>query len=192
MSDESSAFEPLVVILAGGRSSRFGRDKAAEVVAGTASLDRVRAACEAVVGPAGVVVHDRESGGPLGAVVETFAAHPGRSIVVVACDLPFLDATTLARIVEADDDADGHVARVARVDGRAQPLAARYRPAAGEAFAAAWTAGERSIVKVLDQLDRQQRVAWLDDLDARALADFDTQEDLAALLSRTPASDVTP
>jgi len=167
---------PLVVILAGGRSSRFGRDKAKVEVLGVASLTRVRMAAEEAVGAERVVVHDGPAGGPLGAILESFARWPGRDLIVLACDLPLVDAATITRLAEPLDEAD---ARIARVEGRAQPLAACYRASAAAPLRAAWDEGERSIVRALDRL----RVAWVDAPDTH-LADFDTPEELAAIEAR--------
>lgn len=168
----SGGESPLVVILAGGRSSRFGRDKARVEVMGVPSLERVRAAAEAVVGD-GVRIHDAPAGGPLGAILESFARWPGRDLIVLSCDVPLIDAATIERLAAPLDDAD---ARVARVEGRAQPLAACYRTTAEAPLRAAWDAGERAIVRALDRLV----IAWLDASPTR-LVDFDTPEDLVAL-----------
>ncbi|MCC6621913.1 MAG: molybdenum cofactor guanylyltransferase [Deltaproteobacteria bacterium] len=166
-------FAPLVVILAGGRSSRFGRDKARVEVRGTPSLARVRAAAQQAVGAERVVVHDEPAGGPLGAILESFGRWPGRDLIVLACDVPLIDAETIRVLAAPLDDGD---ARVARVEGRAQPLAAHYRTSAEVPLRAAWDAGERSIVRALDRL----RVAWLDAPPDR-LVDFDTPADLLAI-----------
>jgi len=159
----------VAIVLTGGRSTRFGRDKARESVHGVPSAERVLAACAGI--PA--VAEDRPADGPLGAIVLAFERW-GRDLIVVACDMPFVDPPLIARLsaaLEVD-------ARVPRVAGRVQPLAARYGRSGLTKLRAAWQAGERSIVRALDGL----AVEWLDDVDAHTLADFDTPEDLAAIV----------
>ena len=118
--------------------------------------------------------------GPLGAVLEVAAAHPGRDLVALACDLPFIDAATITRLIDTLHARREVDAVIPRVDGRSQPLAAAYRAGACVKLRAAWEAGERAIVKSLSHLD----VAWLDDLAPDALDDFDTPDDLARLEAR--------
>ncbi|WP_029458784.1 molybdenum cofactor guanylyltransferase [Solidesulfovibrio alcoholivorans] len=105
---------PLGVILAGGKSSRMGRDKAWLSFFGQPMLARVASVVQNVTGelcvsgrdPAVFGIHapwlpDVLSGqGPAGGVLTVLEA-TGRSCLVVSCDLPFLDEATLARLVAA-------------------------------------------------------------------------------------------
>lgn len=151
---------------------------------GVPSLERVLAACRTALGPDAVTVHAAPSGGPLGAVVEAFAAAPDRALIILACDLPFIDPGTVARLAALVPTAEVD-AWVPVVDGRAQPLAARYEPRAATGLRAAWEAGDRSIVKALSRL----RVATITDLGGPALADFDTEADLARLVAAASQPD---
>jgi molybdopterin-guanine dinucleotide biosynthesis protein A len=122
-----------------------GADKAALEVDGVTLLERSLAA---TIGVAEVVVvgepvptsrsvswtrEDPPGGGPaagLLAGLDRFATPPDL-VVVLAVDMPRLDAGTVARLtraVEADPDADGAV--LVDADGRRQTLAAVYRHAA--------------------------------------------------------------
>src|SRR5205807_9829436 len=60
--------------------------------------------------------------GPLAGLESALAAITAESLLVFACDLPFLDAA----LVIALRDAPPAEAVVARLAGKAQPLAARY------------------------------------------------------------------
>lgn len=105
---------PLGVVLAGGKSSRMGRDKAWLTFFGQPLLRRVADTLASVTGE--VLVSGRDPSpfglnvpwlademaelGPAGGVLTVLAA-TGRPCLVVSCDLPFLDVDTLDRLVAA-------------------------------------------------------------------------------------------
>src|SRR5947209_7267292 len=101
-------------VMAGGRSSRFGRDKALLVVNGETLLQRTVATLRevaadvVVLGPperatqvSGVeVLQDAVPGiGPLGGIYTALRARPGCAALVVAVDMPFLNAVLLRHLV---------------------------------------------------------------------------------------------
>jgi len=132
------------VVLAGGAGRRMGGlDKAALVVGGVPLLDRVLAAarpvCDrlVVVGPRratavdGVtfVVEDAPGGGPVPGVAAGLAGVGDVDVVVVlAVDLPLLQAADLRRLVAALDDPQVEAA-AADDEGGPNPLLAAYRAA---------------------------------------------------------------
>lgn len=100
------------VILAGGRSSRMGTDKAEVVLAGRTMLDHVYQALSQITEE--VVVAGREEArdgitaipdrgvahqGPLAGLASARAAHPKAVLVVVAVDQPWVRAETLGELV---------------------------------------------------------------------------------------------
>ena len=105
---------PLGVILAGGKSSRMGRDKAWLSFFGQPMLARVASVVQNVTGELYVSGRDPAAfgirapwlpdalpgQGPAGGVLTVLEA-TGRPCLVVSCDLPFLDEATLARLVAA-------------------------------------------------------------------------------------------
>lgn len=107
------------IVLAGGRSSRFGGDKLAARVEGVPLLDRVLAATTAaanriVVGEPRPVPVDvtwtREhppGGGPAAGVVAGLALVKARQVALLAGDLPYVGAATLARLLAARGGLDG-------------------------------------------------------------------------------------
>lgn len=119
--DPGAASPPLYgLVLAGGRSARMGSDKAALDYHGRPQAAhacgllapfcaRVFVSCRAdqACDPAlaGLPqLHDAQEGlGPLGGILTAFAAHPQAAWLVVACDLPHLDAATLAHLVARRD-----------------------------------------------------------------------------------------
>lgn len=105
---------PLGVILAGGKSSRMGRDKAWLTFFGQPMLCRVADVLRQVTGDLFVSGRDPSAFGlnvpwlpdevpdlgPAGGVLTVLEA-VGRPCLVVSCDLPFLDEGTLSRLVAA-------------------------------------------------------------------------------------------
>ncbi|RKE20260.1 molybdopterin-guanine dinucleotide biosynthesis protein A [Streptomyces sp. TLI_171] len=131
------------VVAAGGSGRRLGGvDKAALTVGGRPLLDRVLAACAGarqvlVVGPerpterAGVcwLREEPPGGGPVAAVAAALPAVSAPLVLLLAADLPFLDASAVGRLLAAVGAADDG-AQLVDAGGRAQPLAAVYRTAA--------------------------------------------------------------
>jgi len=112
------------IVLAGGGSSRLGRDKTRVEVAGHSALDRVLAAVDGaaqivVVGaprrlhPARDVLWTQEQpagGGPAAGVAAATAMLSQPWVVVLAGDLPMVDAATVRRLlIGAEGAYDGAV-----------------------------------------------------------------------------------
>jgi molybdopterin-guanine dinucleotide biosynthesis protein A len=131
------------VVLAGGRARRLGGvDKAMVEIAGTTMLERVLAAaapnCDelVVVGPsrhtavAGVrfTIEPSPGGGPVPAVAAGLAEVPDAdAAVVLAVDLPLLDASDVAALFAGLDDRGVDVVAALDHRGRPNPLLAAYR-----------------------------------------------------------------
>lgn len=145
-------------VLCGGRSRRMGVDKALLQHDGVVLAERVARAlasggCDPVVlvggdGPALVTatgrawIADRWPGeGPTGGVL-TALQHTGDDVVVAACDLPDLDAATVAALVAAAGHGDVDV--VQAVTDRPH-LLAWWSAAAVDALAADWADGVRAV-----------------------------------------------
>ena len=159
--------EATAIVLCGGRTSRYGGEKAHALVGGRRVIDRVLGVAGQVCGqvvavtsagkgdlllPEGVlVVADAFPGtGPLGAIC-TGLRHAAFDLAVVAgCDLPFLNARLLRFLLGRADGFDAVVPRLA--DGRAQPLHAVYRRACLGEMERQLTAGRLSIWRVLKEL----------------------------------------
>jgi molybdopterin-guanine dinucleotide biosynthesis protein A len=184
------------IVLAGGRSSRFGRDKLAEPLDGRPLLDHAIAAIRALTAeivvvaapgaqppiPEGVVlVHDATAfEGPLVALEAGLAATQADRLIVVAGDMPSLVPAVLRRLLAAlDDEAD---AAILAVDGPRAilPLAVAAGPARSAVHRLV-LAGERRLGALLGELDLQVVPAALwraDDPDGRTLRDVDSPLDL--------------
>lgn len=153
------------VLLTGGRSSRFGEDKALVRVGGERLLDRaleaLRDACDgpvviangdgtAVEGGEHRAVADVVAGaGPLAGIAAGLGALRGTctAAAVLAVDHLAPSAALLRLLADARGDAE---CALAVVGGRPQPLHAVWRVDAADAIAAAVRAGERGVLRWLD------------------------------------------
>jgi len=141
------------LVLAGGKSLRMHTDKAALSYHGRSQLTEAMRLVTALVQRAFVSVRadqvddplragfaqiiDREVNmGPIAGIMAAQAQFPDVAWLVVACDLPFLDARTLEHLLAARDAARAATAYVSNHDGLPEPLCAIYEPASGEALEA--------------------------------------------------------
>ena len=185
------------IVLAGGRSRRFGRDKLVEPLAGRSLLEHaiagvapvaletivVTAAEEARVVPVGVLLaQDRTSfEGPLVGLLAGLgrAVHP--IAVVVGGDMPTLVPSVLGALIDRlrESSVDG---AILEQDGDARPLPAALRVAAAlPAVERLTEAGERRLGALYDAIATSviPESAWRElDPDGRTLRDIDTQADL--------------
>lgn len=194
------------IVLAGGRSTRFGTDKLAAMVDGRPLLHHAILAVAAVSDEVVVVIRsdgprphlptDAEvgvrvvrdavaDGGPLAGLATGLAAARGQLAIVVGGDQPSLVAAVLAELLlwlGPDVDGPSLDAVALAEDGMVRPLPAALRVAAVRPIAAALLdAGVRSLVGLLEQL----RVGTLEperwralDPDGASLRDVDTPDDL--------------
>jgi molybdopterin-guanine dinucleotide biosynthesis protein A len=189
------------IILAGGRSSRFGTDKASAVYRGRPLLqvacDALGAVCASLVVVAAPgqplpalsvsrpldVVYDRVPfQGPLPALAAGFRATTAELALVAAVDLPLLRPALLEFLLSL---VAGHDAVVPHVGGRLQPLLAVYRTLpALRASEQTLATGRRAAQDILELL--QYRVVAESELVAAdpellSFRNANTPDDLAAL-----------
>ena len=148
----------LGVLLAGGRGSRLGAGRAKALVecAGVTLLERARLLVDAlcdelvVIAPADMLLplaagerldDPPNVAGPLPAMIAGLRSREHDEALVLAVDLPLLDADTLARLRARRGDT---LAAIARPGGVAQPLAAWYSGRAHERLGAGLAAGRHS------------------------------------------------
>lgn len=146
----------------------MGTDKALLPVDGVPMARRVAdaltaAGCDDVVALGGDAAALRDLGlatvpdewpgeGPVGGVLTALRARPAAvNVAVVACDLPYLTATTVRSLLAALDGAPGAALAVARTD-RLEPMCAVWRHGATGALEAAMAAGERRLHAVIGGL----------------------------------------
>jgi molybdenum cofactor guanylyltransferase len=198
--------EPIVpaataIVLAGGRSSRFGRDKLAEPVGGRPLLDHAVAAVADVAAQVLVLVpavgdppnlprlqtpiaalRDPEPfGGPLVALLGGLERAREPLALVVGGDMPQLSRTVLVRLVRALDASEAD-AVVLMFRGRRQQLPVAVRVgSATQAARRLLAGGVRSLQALIDGLRVRElsEAEWRPlDPTAETLRDIDRPEDL--------------
>lgn len=144
MSPRPPHHQPLGVVLAGGDSRRFGRDKTSLLLRGETLVQRacdlLLSVCSEVVLadrgrqllPAIPSVEDGAGSGPAAGILGAAAVRPARWLLVLACDLPAVPASLLEALrdrVEEGPQASSWVPRHGGAGGRhSEPLCALYRP----------------------------------------------------------------
>ncbi len=155
------------IVLAGGKSTRFGSDKASAILAGRPMLDWVVTACAEACAPI-VVVRARgqrlppvgapieviddfvDGAGPLAGLAAGLRATTTEFAFATSCDAPLLRPELIALLAR---QIDGFDAACPEVDARLQPLVAVYR--VGVALGGveqALEAGESSLQAALSRL----------------------------------------
>lgn len=133
------------LVLAGGKSTRMGRDKASMVLRDDGvsqarrSIDLLTGCCEAVhlslrdgqpapegVGGVGIVRDSGGARGPLAGILAALESAPGAAWLVLACDLPFVTPALLAGLVRARRVDRPFVAYASAREGLPEPLCAVY------------------------------------------------------------------
>ncbi|HET6552705.1 MAG TPA: NTP transferase domain-containing protein [Dyella sp.] len=142
----SAARAPLYgLLLSGGASQRMRQDKAALAYLGEPQLLRAWHLLERVTERAFVSVRDSQRNdalraslpqivdsydaiGPAAGILSAQEVHPEAAWLVLACDLPLLDETTLRRLIGARDPSVDATAFISRHDGLPEPLCAIWEP----------------------------------------------------------------
>ena len=161
----------------------MGRPKALIEIDGVTMAQRVatamrRGGCVRVVavGPAALAagldhVDDLHPGeGPLGGILSALAAGAGTAMLVAACDLPWIDAASLAMLIDAAGQGEDVV--VAR-SSRLEPLCAIWQPSSADKLQVVFDGGERAVHRALLTLDVTEV-----DLPDSVLANVNTPDDL--------------
>lgn len=185
--------------LAGGRSVRFGGEKAAALLAGkpllTWAVERLQASCSAVavnarpgteaerLAGALPVLHDRpgDPDGPLAGIRAglKWAAERGAGwLAVCPCDAPLLPADLFPRLIQA---AREHGAAVAETPDGVQPQVAVWPVSALALVETAVAGGQHPPTWRMLEAIGAAKVRFED---AGAFANVNTREDLALLAAR--------
>ena len=186
------------LVLAGGQSRRMQRDKAALKLDGDPALHRAYRLLQAHCNNCFVsiradqaddpvrrnlphVVDDGLTQGPLAGIVSALNSQPECAWLVVACDLPLLDDSTLNRLIAHRDVGAIATAFASAHDGLPEPLCAIYEPASLPVLLDYAGQGTKCPRKIL--LREDSRVTLLPDA-GHALDNVNTPEDLAEVSAR--------
>lgn len=182
------------VIIAGGKSSRMGRDKALLQIGGRTMIEQIVAQTADLGGDQIVITNTPErykylglptfpdvlpDKGALGGLYTAihYAAQP--YALTLACDMPFVNVPLLQRMLALAADFD---AVIPRVNGEAEPFRAVYSKACLGPIRRALEAGQMRVISFFGEV----RLRWLeeDEIDQfdpqrRSFFNVNTPEDLA-------------
>lgn len=195
------------IVLAGGRSSRMGRDKASLVLGGVTLLQRTVSALSAVVDevvlvrapgaalppveapcPVRYAEDPVEGEGPLVGMAAGLEAARAPIAIVVGVDMPFLQPALLRLL--ADRVAAGARWVLPIAERRPQPLCSAFARDALPVLRAHIQAGDRAPMTIAADLGmvRLDEDEWrAADAEGVSFLDVDTPEDFAAALARLEA-----
>ena len=182
------------LVLAGGRSSRMGKDKAALSYSGKPQLERAGELLGPLVQEVYVSVRadqrdeplrarfaqipDLQPGlGPIAGILAAQARHADAAWLVLACDLPLLNEKSLRHLIGARDPAALATAYRSSHDGLPEPLCALYEPASAAALASYVAAGRNCPRKFLIESGAH----LIDEPDPRALDNVNTPHEYGAV-----------
>ena len=186
------------LVLAGGDSRRMGADKAGVLFAGQTLLDRAVQAMQPVVGEVFVsaraeqqqisgrsrylLINDTvDARGPAAGILSAHRYDESAAWLVLACDLPLVNADVLEQLVR-QRDASADATAWSRGDGKlAEPLCTVYEPATLAGFLHHVLDGGKPSPQ--EWLTHQQ-VRLLGSHPGNALAGVNTQQELMAIRDR--------
>ncbi len=180
------------LVLAGGQSKRMGQDKALIRVDGETQLSRAVRLLESLVDRVFVstradqqnesernkyarIVDRYEDLGPIAGILSALQEHSDAGWLVLACDLPNIDETTIRFLLENISADHPFCAYKSSHDALPEPLCAYYAAGTGSIIKAFIDDGIICPRKVLIRSDTQM----LDQPNPAALDNINTPEDLA-------------
>jgi molybdopterin-guanine dinucleotide biosynthesis protein A len=190
------------LVLAGGRSTRMQRDKAALTYHGRTQLEwavsllqphahrvfvsvRPDQMSDPVRARFDQIVDTHENLGPIAGIMAAQTKHPQVAWLVLACDLPFLDNATLTHLIAARRPQHLATAYRSSHDGLPEPLCAIYEPASREPLLAHVANGKNCPRKFLINSD----VQLIDEPHPHALDNVNTPDEYgAATAALSPAA----
>jgi len=178
------------VVLTGGKSERFGTDKAFVELDGkflyqrqaellSEFCDKLFISCnnsqESMLNGYDLIIDELEAQGPLQGLVQVFQQHES-DCMVLACDLPQIQSTDLDQVRRQSEGYDLTIAL--SKSGREQPLCSIWKTKAMKAAITYYQSGGRKMMTLLNQPSIQVgKVELADD----ALLNLNFSEDLNKL-----------
>ncbi len=186
------------LLLAGGRSTRMGRNKASMVIGadglnqGQRAVQGLLPFCQKVflslregqAAPEGCehleIVRDNPSiSGPLAGILAAFEREPYAAWLVMACDLPFVTPEVLRKLIHARREGADFIAYASATDGLPEPLCAIYEP--GSRATLRRHAERNHLCPRHIMIEEHTTLLELPPSCRRALENMNTPEDIAAV-----------
>ncbi|HWM66408.1 MAG TPA: NTP transferase domain-containing protein [Steroidobacteraceae bacterium] len=191
------------LVLAGGRSTRMQRDKAALVYHGRSQLEwavsflqrhvqrvfvsvRPDQTKDPVRARFDQIVDTQDDLGPIAGIMAAQAQHPDVAWLVLACDLPFLDEGTLTTLIAARQPQRLATAFRSSHDVLPEPLCAIYEPASREAILTHVASGKNCPRKFLINSD----VQLLDEPNPHALDNVNTPDEYGSAVAALSPTEI--
>jgi molybdopterin-guanine dinucleotide biosynthesis protein A len=164
------------VILAGGKSSRFGINKALSEINGSRLIDRVAGLLTSIFTRTVLITNSPEEYsylglpiredliqglGPIGGILTGLEYIHDETGFIIACDMPFASEDLIRYIVSIRDEFD---AVVPKIDWKIEPLHALYRKSCLPVIRGLIASGVYQTVKAFDMLN----VRYLNEAEIRA------------------------
>lgn len=127
--------------------------------------------------------------GPMGALLSAIEHHPGHAWLVVSCDLPFLDRSTVKCLLTERNSLCLATAFVNSETGRPEPLVTIYEAEFMRGLPSAFSAGANSMMKILHASDNVKLVR---NYDARWIKSADTPEEFQQAMSSLVTASAKP
>lgn len=178
-------------ILAGGKSSRFGSDKAQHVVDGDTMLERIYRAIAAagfnaiyVIGrsefpgldPKSCIQDKVSDKGPLGGIYTALSHTTSDRVFVISCDLPYVSSELIQSFV-ATGNKYKHV--IVSVEGRVQPLFGIFHKDGARKLEELIEQNELKVMRFIESLDAAIiDASTLKGYTKKSLTNVNTQQDL--------------
>lgn len=156
-----------LIVVAGGKSSRLGRDKRFIELGGVAMLERLLINLTNLPFKAKILAVEKKSAklnelaaryglslvtdkltkvGPMEGIAEGLAVMPTEYAQIVSCDMPFFNRSVTDSLLAAYDTADKkYLALIPKTSQHRQPLAGLYHKDLAKIFISELTAGRRRI-----------------------------------------------
>jgi molybdopterin-guanine dinucleotide biosynthesis protein A len=191
------------LVLTGGRSRRMQRDKAGLEYAGKSQLARAMELLSPLVARCFVSVrhdqiHDPQRAaydtitdikpnlGPIGGIHAALRSYPDHAWLILACDLPFLDRTTLQHLIAHRASTRIATAYRSSFDAQPEPLCAIFEPRSLPIIEQSLAQAQQCPRALLSRSD----VELLELPNARALDNINTGEEYAAAIAALGAASV--
>ena len=179
------------LILAGGKSSRFGTDKALSSYNGISLLERTigllreaglepiivtREGADYAFTETSILRDELPEKGPLGGIYTALSFLEGVSFMVLTCDMPLLTSGVLKSLISHHEKGNG-VTAFRTKDGRIQPFPGIYEPSIFPVVQEKIFKDELSMHGLLESVSRREAVLW--EGEQAFFRNVNSQEDLA-------------
>jgi molybdenum cofactor guanylyltransferase len=182
------------LVLAGGRSTRMGEDKAFLQWHGKEQMyylaemlqkfcDEIFISCRVeqancIDKKYKIITDEFENAGPLAAIISAFHRNKNCAWLVVACDLPLLDEKTIIHLIQQRDEAVMATTFQSPHDKLPEPLVTVWEPGAMPLLESALSKGRLSPQKVL----MNSKIKTIEVPDANVLLNANTPDEKEEIL----------